>query len=397
MREMEEFDNEAFFKNVKEQIEGLEDKLNEIDPEKTKELLEALDRKIRESQDKKITLAQYTISKHGVNHSFPMKILDDGMEAIAEGADSFPLRPRRGKSNEEWELTGSKKAFSQYLLAGGNADLLDVITSAVNDLVSDPKGEPFILNGRIWFSTNAIVQEIRRTKGGTTRAREGRSDTEIVDFGLVAASSAQIRGVSPSGKPTDIFYLFDAERRENYEYNGEVYKNVWGFLVNANTLDKYAKEIGHHHSYPLLDREKPMSLDEAEIQNYLLDLLHQARNDLYITDKNNRAKRRRNVSNTTISRRWDELFQRFYPMYDINHLESRKKKKVVDMFNKVLTELADMESHNELHKGRPLYITAWSDRDPGRGKGYGRWITLNIECSNCFHTPIVDLTKPLSR
>ena len=135
--------------------------------------------------------------------------------------------------------------------------------------------------------------------------------------------------------------------------------------------------------YPLLESDKPLTVDQAAIERYLKDKFHEARGRLYTSSG---KKQRRKVYTQTLS--WARIFDDFKPLAPMS---SRQKKKLVNDFQSVLTVLADMDSKDKLHPGRPLYINAKSERDAGRGRGGGAWHNLVIEYSTNFHTPQINL------
>ena len=72
-------------------------------------------------------------------------------------------------------------------------------------------------------------------------------------------------------------------------------------------------------------------------------------------------------------------------------MDSRQKRKLIGDFQAALIALAAMDARDKLHPGRPLYIHAYSEREAGRGRGKGAWVTLVIECTSTFHAPQIDL------
>lgn len=333
-------------------------------------------------------IASYKTTEAFSNHSLAMKTLDDGLYAIAMGEPYFELTPKGGKSKEAYRLTASADACSRFFAdSKGNAEQIKDVLETVYTLRTDKRAEGFVYRGRIWFTVNTIVQEMRRTKGGTVKAKDYQRDRKLVDNALLAASGAQVVGTRPNGEPTSTYYLINAVRRDKITYKKETYTDVWGFDVSAETVNDYARELGYSHSYPLLELEEPLTLDEAWIERYLKDALNEARGKLYKTDSNGNPKQHRRA-NYTVTRSWPEIFKRARPLGDMS---SRQKARLVETFNKMLGVLADMDAHDKLRAGYPLYIRAYSERDAATGRGRGAWKTLVIECSRNMHAASVDL------
>lgn len=336
-------------------------------------------------------IANYPITKAYVDHSLAMKTLDNGLFAIAMGEPYFELTPKGGKSKEAYRLTASADACSRFFAESkGNAEHIKDVLETVYTLRTDKRAEGFIYRGRIWFTVNTIVQEMRRTKGGTVRAKEYQRDRKLVDNALLAASGAQIVGTRPNGEPTNTFYLINATRRKKItlkQGSREItYTDVWGFDASSDTVTDYARELGNAYRYPLLELDKPLTLDEAWIERYLKDALNEARDGLYSTRKGKPYPRK--ATSYTVTRSWPEIFDKAQP---IGSMGSRQKAKLVDTFDKMLSVLADMDAHDKLRAGYPLYIKAYSERDAARGRGRGEWKTLVIECSRHTHAPVVKL------
>lgn len=334
-----------------------------------------------------VTLAPIRASETFSNHAFMTKSLNEGILALAMGESFFRLTPqRKGRSNEEWKLTASADACSRFLTMGGNGEIIKDVVDTVYTLIKDPQAEKFLFRGRIWITVNTILQEMLRTKGGTSRGRNKRDTThEKVDAALLVATGAQIVGTDPSGNPTNTLYMLDGVRREVLTYKKHEYKSVWGFAPEADMTGDYAIAGGYGYSYPLLDQENPLTIDQAWIDHYLKDALNAVRAKLYTAKGNPSTK----TKTFTIKRSWDKIFKQARPLEDMT---SRQKLALVRDFEAVLTVLAKMDAHDELREGRPMYIRAYSERDGQRGRGKGAWLNLVIEGSTVLHTPEVDLT-----
>lgn len=335
-----------------------------------------------------VPVAHYITHESFTNHAMIMKVLDEGLFSIAMGKPSYNLRPhRRSRSKEEWKLTASSDSCTKFFAGGGNAEIMKDVLETVHTLRKDEQSEGFVYRGRIWFTVNTILQEMLRTKGGTSRGRNSKTSREIVDAALLAASSAQIVGADPSGHPVDTTYLLNAIRREKVTYGKHEYTDVWGFELEANTANDYARRLGHSHNYPLLDMPRPKNIDESWIDRYLKDALNEARDMLYHTDQNGKPQRNKRKS-YTVKRSWPTIFKKAKPLKDMT---SRQKTSLISEFQTVLTVLANMDAHDELRPGYPLYIRARSIRDSSRGRGKGAWVMLEIECSSYMHVPEVNL------
>ena len=371
---------------------------NEADsPEKTEALLNASYRRVEVKEPnpqagEEIAVAQYPVTEVYQNHALLMKAID-GMLEIAFGAPYSELKPRnKSKSKEQYKLTASENSCSQFFANGGNAEVMKLTLETVHTLVTDKRAEGFIVGGRIWFSVNTILREMLRTPSGTVRARDAELSVRTIDNALWAASSAQIVGAKPDGSPLNVGYLINAERRESLEHKGNMYRAVWGFMVNTQTINDYAeKELGHFWRYPLTPplqtakggKRKALTLDQATIERYLRECLHQARADLYTENGNQRKSKK-----TVVKRSWEEIFKHFHPL---GPMDSRQKRKLIGDFQAALIALAAMDARDKLHPGEPLYIRAYSEREAGRGRGKGAWVNLVIECTSTLRTPQIDL------
>ena len=330
-----------------------------------------------------ITLADFKLAEKFSNHTLAMKALQ-GLVEIAHGKPEHELTPKGGKSQERYKLTASEDACSRFFaIDGGNAEQLARILETVYTLRTDKRAEGFISGGRIWFTLNSIVEELLRTSSGTIRGRDNEKAKRLVDDALLAASGGQIVGTSPDGNPLNIDYLINAVRREKVTYNGALYEDVWGFAFSEKTINDYATQLGQAYRYPLLEMPGALSTQQAGVERYLKDLLHEARGRLYTRTGNTKKQR-----NTTIKRAWAEIESTFKPL---GEMSVKQRKKLVEDFNKILSVLADMESHDALHEGRPLYINAYSLKAGGRGGYSGKREYLVLECSTNFKRPNVDL------
>lgn len=337
-----------------------------------------------------IALAQYKTDRVFANHSLSLKVLN-GIYDIAFGKPYYEIAPKGGKSGESYRLTGSVDAASRFLYEyGGNSELLKDVLETVHTLRTDRRAEGFLCNGRVWFTVNTIVEEMRRTTGGTVTAKNYPNDRQVVDAALTLASGAQVVGVKPNGDPMDVTYLINAVRRDRITFKETEYRDVWGFLPDAATINDYAREIGQAYSYPLLVSKKPLTMDEAWIDRYLRDVLNEARGRLYKVGKNKapvvRSARVKHYEKEIL---WDTIFKTASPMKEPS---SRQKQKIVDTFEKVLKLQADMEKHGEMREGMPLYINAHSVRNASRGRGRGKWEKLVIDCSRELRVPDIDLS-----
>lgn len=343
-----------------------------------------------DEEPEEVTLAQYKTDRVFGNHSLSLKVLN-GIYDIAFGKPYYEIAPKGGKSGESYRLTGSVDAASRFLYEyGGNSELLKDVLETVHTLRTDMRAEGFLCNGRVWFTVNTIVEEMRRTTGGTVAAKKYPNDRQVVDAALTLASGAQVVGVKPNGDPMDVTYLINAVRRDRITFKETEYSDVWGFLPDAATINDYAREIGQAYSYPLLVSKKPLTMDEAWIDRYLRDVLNEARGRLYKVGRNKapvvRSARVKHYEKEIL---WDTIFKTACPMKEPS---SRQKQKIVDTFERVLKLQADMEKRGEMREGMPLYINAHSVRDASRGRGRGKWEKLVIDCSRELRVPDIDLS-----
>lgn len=343
-----------------------------------------------EEEPEEVALAQYKTDRVFANHSLSLKVLN-GIYDIAFGKPYYEIAPKKGKSSESYRLTGSADAAGRFLYEyGGNSELLKDVLETVHVLRTDKRAEGFLCNGRVWFTVNTIVEEMRRTTGGTVTAKNYPNDRQTVDAALTFASGAQVVGVKPNGDPMNVTYLTDAIRRDRITFRETEYRDVWGFLPDAATINDYAREISQAYNYPLLVSKKPLTMDEAWIDRYLRDVLNEARGRLYKTSKSGIPSiRSACVKHFEKAILWDTIFKTACPMKEPS---SRQKQKIVDTFEKVLRLQADMEKRGEMREGMPLYINAHSERDASRGRGKGAWVKLVIDCSRELRVPDIDLS-----
>ena len=332
-----------------------------------------------------VQLAQYAKAEVFQNHDFSAKAID-GLFKIAMGESSFELAPRSGRSRERYTLTASEDACTKlFQVRGANAEQVRAILGTVQSLIKNPKAAEFAHDGRVWFTVNRIAEELLRTSAGTIRAKDYPSVHDLVDAALEAASGAQVKGTSPDGTTTKVVYLLDAVRLDKATYNGETYSDVWGIAVSAETLAEYAEAKGHAYHYALPKRKKPFTLDTVWISTYLSDAMHEARGRLYTVSKNGRIGRRRGTNTVLLKRAWQGGERAIFDLASPTRaLTSRQKDKVVRGFEDELTSIVREEAHGERHKGMPLYVRAWSERDGGRGRGKGAYRTLCLEVSTTF-------------
>lgn len=320
------------------------------------------------------TIAPIKVGRPITTHALPMNTLDKLIDALFVGGGEVVVSPRSGRSKEEYRLSMVPAKVSSYFGAGGNPEHLKCIIDTVHTLMSDRRAAAYESDGRVWFTVRTIVEEIRRTSGGTVEGRKFPNDVELTDAGLLALSGMQMTGYARNGDPTNVMYMINAERLAKVTHNGRTFQDVWGFSKDRYTLGDYAREIGQQYAYPLLDSDKPMTLEEAAARRYLLDVLNQIRHRLYTVTRTGDAKRR-NVDQFTITRSWDGIFSQFKPLAK---LRPEQKQKIVNVFQGVLTRLADMDRAGKLRKGMPLYIEAHSTRNGNRGGGGGAWDQLVI-------------------
>lgn len=346
--------------------------------------------KSADEEPEEVTLARYKTDRAFYNHSLSLKVLN-GIYDIAFGKPYYEIVPKDGPSSERYRLTGSVDAASRFLYEyGGNSELLKDVLETVHTLRTDRRAEGFLCNGRVWFTVNTIVEEMRRTTGGTVAAKKYPNDRQVVDAALTFASGAQVVGVKLNGDPMDVTYLINAVRRDRITFKETEYRDVWGFLPDAATINDYAREIKQAYSYPLLVSKKPLTLDEAWIDRYLRDVLNEVRGKLYKVGKNKApVVRSARVKHCEKEILWDTIFKTASPMKEPS---SRQKQKIVDTFEKVLKLQADMEKRGEMREGMPLYINAHSVRDASRGRGRGKWEKLVIDCSRELRVPDIDLS-----
>lgn len=348
--------------------------------------------KSADEEPEEVTLARYKTDNAFSNHSFIMNSLN-GIYDIAfnDKKPYYEISPKKAGSREKYRLTGSSDAASRFLYeCGGNSELLKDVLETVHTLRTDRRAEGFLCNGRVWFTVNTIVEEMRRTTGGTVTAKNYPNDRQVVDAALMFASGAQVVGVKPNGDPLDVTYLLNAIRRDKIVFNEAEYRDVWGFSVDATTINDYARDIDQYYCYPLLASSKPLTISEAWVDRYLRDVLNEARGELYKKGKNKaptiRSARVKHYEKKIL---WDTIFKTASPMKEPS---SRQKQKIVDTFERVLKLQADMEKRGEMREGMPLYINAHSVRDASRGRGRGAWVKLVIDCSRELHVPNIDLS-----
>lgn len=335
-----------------------------------------------------VTLAQYKTSKVLGNHDLALKALN-GLVDIAYGAPYYEISPRRkSRSKESYRITGSQDACARFFAErGGNVEQIKAVLETVGMLMKDDRAAGFEANGRVWFTLNTIVEEMSRTTAGTLQGRKCKSGRELVDAALEAASSAQIKGISPDGSPTNIIYPAPAVRLKRVTYNGEVYNDVWGFDASAQTVNSYAEGLGHTYAYGLLKADKPLSIDDKAVDRYIRDVLNMVRSKLYTISKSGKATKKSRTS-WVQELSWETIFTTIAP---VRTLDSRQKKKCVETFEKILKLQAEMEKQGEARQGAPIYIKAYSVRDASRGRGKGAWSKLVIEGSTDLHEPDINL------
>lgn len=341
----------------------------------------------KERREKEATpLAQYAKAEVFQNHDLSAKAID-GLFRVAMGEPTYELAPRSGKSKERYVLTASEDACTKlFQVRNANTEQVRAILDTVHSLKKNPKAAEFAYEGRVWFTVNHIAEELLRTSAGTIRAKDYPNVHDLVDAALEAASGAQIKGTSPDGATTKLVYLLDAIRLDKVEYNGETYADVWGIAVSAETLAEYAEaKDGHTYRYTLPKRAKPFTPDTVWINTYLSDAMHEARGKLYSVSRNGRIGRRRGLNTVLIRRAWQGGERAIFDLASPTRpLSSRQKDKVVRGFEDELTNIVREEAHGERHKGMPLYVRAWSERDGGKGRGKGAYRNLCLEVSTTF-------------
>lgn len=340
----------------------------------------------KNTEIEEVLLAQFSVDKMTVNHSLAMKAVD-GLWDIAMGKPYADINPKGGKSREAYKVTASEDACTRFFAMGGNVEYAKCVADTAYTLKNDPRSATLIYNGRVWFTTNAILKAIRETRGGKVSGKDNDKERELVKAALLALSGGQIVGRDPSGNILNTIYVIDAVYRSAVTHKGQVYKDVWGFTIENNTLGDYAKSIGQSYDYPKLQRAKPLTNDEAWIRRYLIDALNKAFGELYSVDKFGHAKKRQKRM-CKVKKSWAEIFEKASPL---RPLDSRKKKRLVQEFETHLKALAQEAKDGELKDGRPLYIKAYSERNPSKGRGKGEWINLVIDCYSDTHAPEIDL------
>ena len=331
-----------------------------------------------------VPLAQYVKANVFRNHDFAAKAIE-GMFQIATGAKQYTLTPRAGRSNESAVLTGSDEAFTKYLQSrGANREFLRAVVDTVQSLKEDPRAAQFVHEGRVWFTVNKITEEVMRTSAGTVEGNKNRAARDLVDRAIEAASSAQVKVVSPDGTASTVVYLLDAVRLPKVTYNGTEYEDVWGFSVSTETLAEYSRSRGRTYTYQLPNRNKPFTPDTAAIETYLSDVMNELRSKLYSVSKTGRVTRRRTKS-FTVTKAWQgrdgAIFDLFSPTRE---LDPRQKDRLVSGFEDVLTDIVSEEAHGGRRGDMPLYVRAWSERAGGRGRGKGAYVNLHVEATSSF-------------
>jgi len=332
-----------------------------------------------------LPLAQYAKAEVFQNHDLSAKALD-GLYDIAMGEKSYELIPRSGRSKEAYVLTASEDACTKlFQVRGANAEQVRAILGTVHSLAKDPRAAEFAHEGRVWFTVNHIAEELLRTSAGTIKGKDNKTLHNLIDAALEAASGAQIKGTSPDGVSSTVFYLLNAVRLKEVTFNGETYQDVWGIAVNGETLAGYAEGKGHAYHYALPDRAEPFTLDTVGIHAYLSDAMNEARGRLYSVSKTGKVSRKRGTNTVLIKRSWQggerPIFDLFSPT---RVLSSRQKDKLVRGFEAELTGIVRDEAHGERRAGMPLYVRAWSERDGGKGRGKGAYRSLCLEVSTTF-------------
>jgi len=353
--------------------------------EDVRRLISELYRPAQDDGIMEVKLAQYSITGNIVDSSLALKALR-GLVAIAHGAPSVEIQPERGKSRESYKVTASYEPTNRFFIYdGGNIEELKLITETVHTLKTEKCAEGLIHEGRIWFTTNKILTEITRTESGADNDTRHSKKKELVDDGLLAMSSLQIVGTDPAGNPLNVAYFMNAERREKVVFNGNEYRDVWGFNYSSRTISDYADELGQTHKYPLIKGVEKMTVQQAAVRRYLTDKLHEYRHRVY-TSTGNPSKKSGGKCTDELS--WETIFQTFSPLVP---LEYRQKRRLVRDFDLILNALAIMDSKGELHEGRPMSLMAYSTRKKGVGSGRGAWDKLIISCTAKYHVPKVNL------
>lgn len=335
-----------------------------------------------------IPLAQYSTDTAIVNHALVAQCFKKAYEIAKGDSGVIELKPRGGRSNESYELSGVPQYCRDYFKTGAGDREAKAVFDAVISLIKDEQAIECKFLGRVWLTPAAIVEKVSETTAGTIRGRDNKQALEIVNAALLMMREFSIVGRNPSGMPIETMKVIDAERKPKIICNGNTYYDVWGFRIETYSIDDYAKELKHRRGYPKLQSPKNLSFSEGAIKDELLNVLHHLRGDLYTTDKSGNPKPRPRKSKAKINLSWPGIFDSTNHMRE---LDSRQKQKVVKEYEKVLKLLAEQDAHNELVEGRPLYINAYSERNPGKGRGKGAWKNLVIEATNEFHTPTVDL------
>lgn len=328
-------------------------------------------------------VASYPVDEMTTNHAFIDKAID-GLVDIALGEKYFVLTPKnaRSKSKEFYKLTASEDYCSAFFYEnkGANTDHVKGIASAVHTLRTDRRAEGYTHKGRVWFQESTIVREWFRTqRGSIEKPRNATAAKKAVHDAITMLSSAQISGTDASGNTFALEYFMQAAYREKIVVGGRVLEGgFWGFPENATPIEDHSKEIGQSYSYPLLDRDV-MSMKNVWIKTYLLDVLNQARGQLYTKGGKVNPRKR----HTEVKRSWEEIFKKADPLRNGN-LPSKTKQRIVSDFEDMLRTLAKMDSTGKLREGRPMSIKARSERNATKGRGKGEWVNLIIECSSSF-------------
>lgn len=328
-------------------------------------------------------VASYPVDEMTTNHAFINKAID-GLFEIAHGKKSFELAPKntRSKSKEKYKLTASEDYCAAYFGGnrGANTEHVKAIMSAVHTMRTDRRAEGYMYKGRIWFQESTIVRELLRTQQGSIeKPRNATTAKRLVHDAITMLSSAQVSGTDASGNTLALEYFMQAAYREKLIVGGRVLEGgFWGFPENATPIEDYSKEIGQSYSYPLLEGDV-MSMKNVWIRTYLLDVLNQARAELYTKGGKVNPRKR----NTKVKRSWAEIFRKADPLKN-GDLPPKTKQRIVSDFEQMLRTLAKMDSTGKLRAGRPMSIKARSERDATKGRGKGEWVNLVIECSSNF-------------
>lgn len=341
----------------------------------------------------------YKPKKMIIDHSKVMKGIS-ALRAIAYGEkevaiDGFTINGRQVLA------TGNEGFFTTFFdTKGGNTEQLKKIEETVQTLRKDDRAPAFEDKGYLWFTSGAIAEGMSATTAGTVKASQTPASVSLVNAGLLALQSAVYFTKDENGEVLNSVNILNCAHVENYEIEGKVYEDVWGFPVAGASLFDLSAQLatGQTFTYPLLESDKPLTTDESGYKRYLDDIFNEIRGKLWRIDKKTGQPSPTRTEKWTVRRSYETMradrpgiFETFYPLADFRKPTSKQKRKVVQGLNDMMIKMANMELHGEVRNSMRVSIEAHSERNAGRGKGKGAWETLVVTGTRSTHTPRIDL------